>query len=159
MVSKREVGSKIQKKILRQILVPLVPLDRVKESIRFGFEAENGAFTLLYDQNHEISFFKHKDQFLPSIRFIRANPQIGFPVVKVDHGAVRHVLNGADVFCQGIESVDRDFDVGTIVMILNPQNAVLAIGEAVKASHELVDGKGRGIINIHYLNDRIWFGR
>jgi predicted RNA-binding protein (TIGR00451 family) len=158
VVSKREVGSKLQKKILKLLLVPNVPEARVKRSIQFGSEDENGDFTLLYNRNHEISFFKYKDRFLPSIRFLRANP-VDLPAVRVDQGAVTYVLNGANIFCQGIEAVDRDFDVGTIVMVLNPQNAVLALGEAVKPSQMLVGGEGQGIKNIHYLNDQIWTGK
>ncbi|MFW9855538.1 MAG: PUA domain-containing protein [Candidatus Thorarchaeota archaeon] len=159
MANKREIGSKLQKSILKQISVPPVPLNRVIESIRFGSEDETGSLTLLYNKSHEISFFRYKDRFLPSLRFIRANPPIDLPSVKVDQGAVPHILNGADVFCQGVEKIIHDFDVGAIILVFNPQDAVLALGEALIASQKLLNGKGKGIKTIHYLNDQIWTGK
>ncbi|MFW9779273.1 MAG: PUA domain-containing protein [Candidatus Heimdallarchaeota archaeon] len=159
MVNKREIGSKIRKSILKQISVPSVPLSRVTENIRFGSEDETSNLTLLYNKNHEITFFKYKDRFLPSLRFIRANPQINLPSVRVDHGAVPHILNGADVFCQGVEKINHDFDAGTIILVFNPQDAVLALGEALINSQKFSSEKGKGIKNIHYLNDRIWAGK
>ncbi|MFX0174161.1 MAG: PUA domain-containing protein, partial [Candidatus Hodarchaeota archaeon] len=55
-----------------------------------------------------------------------------------------------------ITSIDREFETNTIVMISNPQNTILALGKTLITSSELINSKGKGIINIHYLGDKLW---
>jgi predicted RNA-binding protein (TIGR00451 family) len=156
MRSKREIGSKFLKKIFPLILAPSVSVKAIKDNIQFIKEDESSSSSLLYDKNHRIRFFKYENQYIPTIQFIRENPSIDLPLVKVDQGAVSHVLNGANIYNQGINSVDRDFKANTIVMISNPQNAILALGKTLITSSELINSKGKGIINIHYLGDKLW---
>ncbi|MFX0051942.1 MAG: PUA domain-containing protein [Candidatus Hodarchaeota archaeon] len=156
MSSKREIGSKFLKRIFPLILAPSVSSKTIKDNIQFIKEDESRSSSLLYDKNHQIRFFKYENQYLPTIQFIRENPSIDLPLVKVDQGAVPHILNGANIYNQGITFVDRVFRANTIIMIANPQNAILALGKALITSSELIDSKGKGIINIHYLGDKLW---
>ena len=79
-----------------------------------------------------------------------------FPKVVVDEGAVKFVINGADIFTQGIVSCRREFPENTIVTIVNPQNSVMSIGKSLLSSEDLLNQTGKGIVNIHFLGDKIW---
>ncbi len=159
MPSKKEIGLKLRKKILSLIFAPDISSKVLLDNIQFIIENDERSRSLLFNRNYEVRFFQFDNYYLPTIQFIRENPTIDFPVVKVDKGAVQHILNGADVFAQGITSMDRDFDVNTIVIVSNPQNAVLAIGKSLKSSAELLNLKGKVILNIHYLSDSVWEGK
>ncbi len=110
----------------------------------------------IFDLNQQISFFSYEELFLPSLMFIRKHPELVIPTVQVDAGAVKFVINGADIFTQGIVSCSQDFDENTIIIIINPQNAALSIGFSLMKSSDLLTKKGKGILNLHYLGDKIW---
>lgn len=159
MPVKKEVGSKVRKKIITSIFAPNISVSVLKENIQFITEDDENLNNLLFNRNYEVRFFLFENRYLPTIQFIRENPHIDFPIVKVDQGAVQHILNGADVFAQGITSMNHEFNVNSIVMVSNPQDAVLALGKSLKSSKELLSLKGKVIHNIHYLGDSIWEGK
>lgn len=158
MPRKKEIGSKLRKKILSSILAPGIPSKVLADNIQFIAEDDTKSNSLLYNSKYEVRFFQHGIQYLPTIQFIRENSGLKLPIVTVDQGAVHHILNGADVFAQGITSVNFDFDTNSILMVSNPQNAVMAVGKSLKPSSEYKKTKGKVIINLHYLGDRIWDG-
>ncbi len=159
MPKKKEIGSKLRKKILLSILAPGIPSKVLTDNIQFIAEDEAKSNRLLYNRKYEVRFFQHGKLFLPTIQFIRENKDLKFPIVNVDQGAVQYILNGADIFAQGVNSVN-DFDANSIVLVSNPQNAIMAVGESLKPSFECKKGKGKGkvILNLHYLGDKIWDG-
>jgi PUA domain protein len=156
MSSQKEIGFKYRKKLLSLIFAPKITQDELRANMQFIAENDEKSKVLIFNKEHEARFFLFENQYLPSIQFIREYPLIDLPIVKVDEGAVRHILNGADIFAQGITSVSRSFDGGSIVLVSNPQDAVLAIGKSLKPSDELLNLKGKVISNIHYLGDSIW---
>ena len=157
MPSKKEIGSKLRKRILSSILAPGIPSKVLTDNIQFIAEDDEQSNRLLYNRKYEVRFFQHRKHFLPTIQFIRENKDLKFPIVQVDQGAVQHILNGADIFAQGVASVNHDFDANSIVLVSNPQNAIMAVGESLKPSIEC-KGKGKVILNLHYLGDKIWDG-
>lgn len=156
MPSPKEIGSKVRKKIISLILAPKISPNELEANIQFIVENDEKTRGLIYNRNWEARFFLFKNQYLPSIHFIREYPKINFPIIKVDEGAVKHILNGADIFAQGITSVCGNFVANSIVIVCNPQDAVLALGKSLKSSDELLKLKGKVISNIHYLGDSIW---
>lgn len=156
MPSQKEIGSKLRKKIESLILAPQISSDELKANIQFMAEDDEKSRSLIYNRSWEARFFLFENQYLPSIQFIRDYPIIDLPIVKVDEGAVQYVLNGADIFAQGITSVVGNFDINSIVLVCNPQDAVLALGKSLKSSNEILTLKGKVILNIHYLGDSIW---
>ncbi|MFX0122080.1 MAG: PUA domain-containing protein [Candidatus Hodarchaeota archaeon] len=156
MPSQKEVGSKFRKKILPLILAPQLSSEELEANIQFIAEDDEKTRSLIFNRNWEVRFFLFEKRYLPSIQFIREYPTIDLPIVKVDEGAVQYILNGADIFAQGITSIVGDFDINTIVLVSNPQDAVLALGKSLKSSSELLTFKGKAILNIHYLGDSIW---
>ena len=156
MSLRKELGSKQKKKIISLVFAPGVSQKIIKDSLQFLMEGGKKGLNYLFDKQQQIVFFSHEGIYLPSLKFIRMHPELTFPKVQVDEGAVNFVINGADVFTQGIVGADQDFPGDTIVSIVNPQNAVLCLGKSLLSSHDLLTQKGKGIQNIHYLGDFIW---
>lgn len=159
MTKTKEIGSKKKKKIVSQIVAPSISDQIILDSIQFIAEDQENAKELIYNRKYEVRFFRFENKYYPVISFIRENPIIDFPSVQVDEGALTHILNGADIFTQGIISVDRKFEPNTIVMIINPQNTVISLGKSIMSSEDLLTSKGKGILNIHYITDDIWNGK
>ncbi len=77
--------------------------------------------------------------------------------VVVDEGAVRHVVNGANVMRPGIKSY-TDFDAGDLVVVKEEvYGRPIALGVALVPSRELAS-MSRGVVvrNLHHLRDRAW---
>ncbi|NHJ02859.1 MAG: hypothetical protein EAX86_12050 [Candidatus Heimdallarchaeota archaeon] len=155
-MSKKEIGSKLRRKISPLILAPGVTDLRIQKLVHFIQENENDGKIFLLNRSKEVLFFKSDRYFLPSIQFLRDHQETEFPSVSVDQGAVRHVLNGADIFSQGITSINKQFDKDSYVIVRNPQNAIIAIGKSLLTSEEILEAKGKALLNVHYLGDAIW---
>ncbi len=79
-------------------------------------------------------------------------------LVMVDSGAVRFVVNGADIMKPGIVSADPDIAVGDLVVIVEERhNKPLAIGRALVAGSEM-KGEGKAVKSLHHVGDAIWKG-
>lgn len=152
----KEIRSKEKKALFPKIFAPGISNKILKNKIQFVSHSEDKLDSFLYDAEQQVQFFLYEDKYLPTIQFIRTNPSIKIPKVKVDQGAVSFILNGADIYTQGIIAVVEKFNENSIVMIINPQDSVLALGKALLNSTELLTSKLKGILNIHYLGDRIW---
>ena len=152
----KEIRSKETKAIFPKIFAPGISNNLLKNKIQFISHSEDGINSFLYDPEQQVQFFLYEDKYLPTLQFIRTYPSIRIPKVKVDQGAVPYILNGADIYTQGIISVLGEFNENSIVLIVNPQDSVLALGKTILNSTELLTSKIKGILNIHYLGDRIW---
>ncbi|MEM1930892.1 MAG: DUF1947 domain-containing protein [Sulfolobales archaeon] len=75
----------------------------------------------------------------------------------VDEGAVKPILNGADVMAPGILRVS-DFSVGAIVVVWSKdERTPLAVTQALMSSGEVVSKRrGKALKNLHYAGDDIW---
>ena len=79
-------------------------------------------------------------------------------LVVVDSGAVRFVVNGADVMKPGIVSADPEIAVGDLVVVVEERhNKPLAIGRALVAGTE-TKGEGKAVKSLHHVGDAIWKG-
>lgn len=79
-------------------------------------------------------------------------------LVMVDSGAVRFVVNGADIMKPGIVSADPEIAVGDLVVIVEERhNKPLAIGRALVAGTEM-KGEGKAVKSLHHVGDVIWKG-
>lgn len=76
--------------------------------------------------------------------------------VTVDDGAVPHIVNGSNVFAQGITQMDVDISAGDQVFIRNTKGQYIAVGIAEKSYAEIMaNKKGQVIQLIHYPGDKI----
>ncbi|MHA1995440.1 MAG: PUA domain-containing protein [Candidatus Hodarchaeales archaeon] len=156
MSFRKEMGSKQRKNIISAILTPGISSRKLENYVQFVLQDEKKNVSYLLDKEQHITFFSYEKMYLPTLKFIRKHTELEFPSVQVDEGAVKFVINGADIFSQGIVNYNREFSENTIVTIMNPQNSVLSIGKCLFSSRHLLKAKGKSIINLHYLGDKIW---
>ncbi len=105
-----------------------------------------------------LGIFYRKHSLAPKLSniFLKA-----YSKVVVDKGAVKHILNGADVMAPGIVSVDLDkVDKLKTCIVVNEDNYVLSAGYFIVTREELEEHlarcRGRVVKNLHYVGDKIW---
>lgn len=99
---------------------------------------------------------KGKETLIPTLFLLNElKPEKGF--VSVDDGAVPHILNGANVFAQGITGMDMNVATDDMVFIRNKDNVFIGVGISERDASEIMsDKKGEAIRLIHFPNDRIF---
>ena len=105
-----------------------------------------------------ILFKDEKDEWIPSLYLITNNKNAYevLPKVAVNDGAVKFILNGANIMRPGI--VDwTDFSKDDVVLVLNKNKGILAVGSAVISSEDM-RSLSRGVVvnNLHHVNDNIF---
>ena len=101
-------------------------------------------------------FFQESDVWFPTVKGV-LEYGIDRYVVVVDTGAVRFVVNGADIMSPGIVSADPDVSGGDLVIIKEEgHNQPLAIGKALVGASEMIADSGKAIKSIHYVGDSLW---
>ncbi|KAK9323279.1 PUA-like domain-containing protein [Lipomyces orientalis] len=117
----------------------------------------------LYAMEHEVLFYQQfDDPFVPSLRLVHKFPEY-FPSVKVDRGAIKFILSGANIMCPGLTSKgaalpDENFPAGTVVAIFaEGKETALAVGKLTMDTEEIKKvNKGIGIEVGTYLGDGLW---
>ncbi|MDK2891851.1 RNA-binding protein [Methanohalophilus sp.] len=101
-------------------------------------------------------FFQESGVWFPTLKGV-LEYNIDRQVVVVDMGAVRFVVNGADIMCPGIVSADPNIAEGDLVIIKEEgHNKPLAIGKALLEASKMIADSGKAIKSIHYVGDRLW---
>ena len=76
--------------------------------------------------------------------------------VTVDDGAVPHIINGANVFAQGITELDPKIEENSMVFIRNNKKQYIAVGISKKSAAEIMaEKKGEAITLLHFPGDKI----
>ncbi len=79
-------------------------------------------------------------------------------LVIVDSGAVRFIVNGADVMSPGIVYADPEIAAGDLVIVLEEKHKKpLAVGRALISGTEM-KGAGKAVKSIHHVGDQVWKG-
>ena len=77
--------------------------------------------------------------------------------VEVDEGALKFVMNGADVMKPGIVYADERIKEGDFVYVtVEGKESPIAVGIALCSGKEMKEGKGKAVKNLHHLKDKIW---
>ena len=81
-----------------------------------------------------------------------------FPTAVVDEGAIRFLLNGADVRRPGIRRLDEWGDAGRMVVVKEEKKgrAIAAGTSTVSSAEARKMEKGGCIKNLHHVGDRLW---
>jgi PUA-domain protein len=80
-----------------------------------------------------------------------------YPKVVVDAGAVKPIINGADVMRPGIKEFLGDFGKDDVVFVADEKGRVIAVAVALYSRQEMEQmQKGKVLINLHHLGDKIW---
>ncbi len=95
------------------------------------------------------------DRVIPTL-FLLNEIQPDMMCVTVDDGAVPHIINGANVFAQGITQMDPNIKENSVVFIRNGKNQYVGVGISKKSTSEIMENKkGEAIVLIHYPGDKI----
>lgn len=101
---------------------------------------------------------------VPTLYFIHRWPSSDivehYPKVVVDMGAVKPILSGADIMRPGIRRIDGDLKRGDIALVLDEAKLrpiSISVSLYDKAEIESME-RGKVLVNLHYINDRIWNG-
>lgn len=81
-----------------------------------------------------------------------------FPSATVDEGAIRFLLNGADVMRPGMKAFDKWGDPGKTVVIKEERKGrAIAVAKSLVSSDE-ASGMTKGVClkNLHHVGDRYW---
>ena len=139
--------------IERTLGTPLVGLDQ-KERFEEGI-LDDGSRVLLL--NDTILFFEYDGLIVPTIHALLSG-NVSLPKITVDMGAVKYVVNGADIMRPGITKIDEGIQVGSVVVIVDERHGKpLAIGISQFNTEAMRDFEsGKMIKSIHYVNDALW---
>ncbi|MES1921603.1 Malignant T-cell-amplified sequence 1 [Bonamia ostreae] len=84
------------------------------------------------------------------------------PALKVDEGAIKHVLRGSDIMTPGLTNeggeiaVDLEENKYCVVNAEGKEHAA-AVGMTLMSTEQMrKDGKGRAIKSLHHLGDSLW---
>ncbi len=102
------------------------------------------------------SFFEKDGVYYPTV-ILLLNTNFEKNYVIVDMGAVKHVLNGANIFAAGIVDADRTIGPGDCTIIRDEKyKKPLAVGIAKMSGDEMISSKkGVAVESIHHYGDKI----
>ena len=139
----REISSAVSRLLGRE-LTPLAEL------------GSEGFVVVLTREGAMLVGFPKENIYVPALIDVDAVSRISGQVT-VDEGAVRHIVNGANVMRPGIKGY-TDFEVGDVVVVKEGvYGKPIAVGVALVPSRELVSmSKGAVVRNVHHLRDGAW---
>ena len=101
-----------------------------------------------------LAFFS--DELIPTLCLIQKY-NLFMPSVTVDEGAVKHIVNGADLFVPGIVSYDCECKEGDIILVKTKTGIPISVMKVVMPKDKAIaEKRGKFGINLHYLSDKIW---
>jgi len=116
-------------------------------------EPADGVVFLTLDS---LTFVKAGDKFVPFL----GSPKVLdlFPSATVDEGAIKFLLNGADVMRPGIRNFDDWGSAGAVVVVKEEKKGrAIAIGESIVSGSEMSGmTKGSCLKNMHHVGDKYW---
>jgi len=142
-------------------LVPLKSKDFSKELENYNFEVSKKDVIQLMDKkiiliNKVPSFFYFENKLVPTLKLLLQKDLL--KQVFIDQGAIKYIINGADVMRPGIVEFDSNIEKNDFVVIKDIQHKKpLAVGLALFSSEELKTlSLGRAIKSIHFIGDDLW---
>jgi len=99
---------------------------------------------------------KDNDVFFTLVGLLQSKPRNRYVVV--DMGAVRFVINGADVMAPGIVDADESIQKNDMVWVCDEQHRKpLAVGRALLPGKEMkIATQGKAVTVLHYIGDPLW---
>ncbi len=118
--------------------------------------ADSPEYEVIIVENMIIGFIQDGKAFL-TVRGLLKYP-ITKSFVTVDMGAIKFVINGADVMGPGIVDADVGIQMGDYVWVRDEKNKKpLAVGRALTTGAEMKEKKpGKAIKSILFVGDKLW---
>ncbi|MBI4918902.1 RNA-binding protein [archaeon] len=110
----------------------------------------------LIKKDNELLFFYHENNPVPTLKLLMKNNFL--KKITVDMGAVKFVINGADIMRKGIKKIDETIKKGDYVTVIDETHSKpLAVGVALLNYAEMQkQTEGKSIQNIHRVGDELW---
>ncbi|MCL4333025.1 MAG: DUF1947 domain-containing protein [Candidatus Thermoplasmatota archaeon] len=100
--------------------------------------------------------FEQDNYLFPTLKVINQF-RPGGNEITVDDGAVPRLMNGANLFAQGIVTMDMEIIKGSMVFIQNLKGVFFAIGIATRDAKDIMANKqGESARIVHHAGDRIY---
>lgn len=157
LLVKRYVLSKRERKSIVEELTSIYPgLNVDKDSVIEVAIFSNDLKFIVIDKTP--AFFQYNGRWFPHLKYLWRNTIPGLPLIVVDKGAVKPILNGADLMAPGVRNVIGVFNKGDIVVVVDEEySKPIMVGEALVDSNTLKNmSKGKVVRNIHVVNDNFW---
>jgi len=118
-------------------------------------ERVEGEHTFLFI-NKQPAFWYYEQKLVPTLRYLQQHDLL--KKIVVDMGAVKFVINGADIMRPGITLIDESIQQEEFIVIVDENNKKpLAVGIALFNGTEMRQmATGKVVKNIHYVGDEIW---
>lgn len=102
------------------------------------------------------TFFYYQEQIVPTLKYLQTH--LILKKIIVDQGAVKFVINGADIMRPGIKEIEDNIQENEFIVIVDETHQKpLAVGIATLNSEDLKKvNSGKVIKNIHYVGDELW---
>ena len=106
--------------------------------------------------NKEPAFFWYVQQWVPHLKLLQKKELL--KKITIDMGAVKFIVNGADVMRPGITEIENGIKKDDFIVIIDQNNKKpLAVGIALYTTEEMKAlPKGKAIKTIHYVGDEVW---
>lgn len=106
--------------------------------------------------NQEPAFFYREKKLIPTLKYLQTHPLL--KKITIDMGAIKFIVNGADVMRPGIVEIEEGIQKDDCVVIVDQNNRKpLAVGIALFDTQEMkAMPKGKVIKIIHYVGDEVW---
>ncbi|CAN8067629.1 unnamed protein product [Agarophyton chilense] len=121
-----------------------------------------GHLSVLCNANGNPMFFQTRNgEYFPTLRTLHKYPFL-LPSLRVDRGAIKHVINGADVMVPGLRSeravIESEVEAGTAVAVFaDTKQHPIAVGIARMSSAQMrATDKGIAVENVHFVSDCLW---
>ncbi|MDA4111690.1 MAG: hypothetical protein OK439_04075 [Thaumarchaeota archaeon] len=128
-------------------------------------EGDDPTIAVVFDENEKIYLGRKKKS-----KDEKNTEMIYFPLLKdawilpsrsavtVDSGAVKFVVNGANIMRPGITKIEGEFRAGDIVVIKEEKyGKSIAVGDVTISNQDMeATKKGAVINNLHYAGDKYW---
>ncbi len=143
----------------RKIITMLEPLLEDASTLRKASlenaETDEGV-NLVFVNGRPLIMIVEDQPFFTALGAIELSPKKR--LVVVDSGAVRFIMNGADIMNPGIVSADPDIAPGDLVVVVEERyKKPLAVGRALIPGTEM-KGEGKAVKSLHHVGDQIWKG-
>ena len=150
VLSKKEIKELIKK--LPSMLESLINKKDIVEVIKI--KKDN-----IFLVNHKPYFIETNNRIIPHLQLI-LDKKILIKEVIVDQGAIKPILNGADVMAPGIVFFNQEIEKDDLVCVCDRSKRLpLCVGYSLLSAEEflqLKEKKGRVIKNVHHLKDIWW---
>jgi len=124
-----------------------------KKDLAILVEDDKYKFVLI---NKELAFFYYENKIVPTLKLLQQ--KIILKKIVVDMGAIKFVVNGADIMRPGIVEIEEGIAKDDFIVIVDVNNnKPLAVGIALLNSEDMRSATaGKVIKNIHHVGDELW---